>query len=108
RPRRFRRRRDAAARQRQARRQASGLLHTADLARQDQRHRRQLLSGAEAADFDGIELAAREPISRPAAPLEYDECAFEQSHRHCERSEAIQRLTQSWIASSLSLLAMTS
>jgi len=32
---------------------------------------------------------------------------FHQRHRHCERSEAIQRLARRWIASSLSLLAMT-
>jgi hypothetical protein len=32
---------------------------------------------------------------------------FHQRHRHCERSEAIQQLARRWIASSLSLLAMT-
>jgi hypothetical protein len=32
---------------------------------------------------------------------------FHRRHRHCERSEAIQRLARRWIASSLALLAMT-
>jgi hypothetical protein len=32
---------------------------------------------------------------------------FHQRHHHCERREAIQQLARRWIASSLSLLAMT-
>src|SRR5437868_1641536 len=43
----------------------------------------------------------------PPAPLSILVNRSATSRRHCERSEAIQNLTESWIASSLSLLAMT-